>query len=64
MFNHAFSNVSHKKVRWHTHSLLRITLGIYSLVGAFLAIMQETTVRGVLLSFATLQSITNLDGVA
>lgn len=64
MFDHAFSNVSHKKVRWHTHSLLRITLGIYSLVGAFLAIMQETTVRGVLLSFATLQSITNLDGVA
>ena len=64
MFDHAFSNVSHKKVRWYTHNLLRITLGIYSLVGAFLAIMQETTVRGVLLSFATLQSITNLDGVA
>ena len=58
MFDHAFSNVSHKKVRWHTHNLL------LDLVGAFLAIMQETTVRGVLLSFATLQSITNLDGVA
>jgi len=64
MFDHAFPNTSNKKQKWHLHNLLRVVEGLFAIIAAFITIMQETTVRNVLLSFSTLQAITNLDNIA
>ena len=64
MFDHAFPNTSNKKRKWHLHNLLRVLEGLFALVSAFITIMQEDTVRLVLLSFSTLQVITRLDDIA
>ena len=64
MFDHAFPNTKNKKQKWHLHNLLRVVEGLFAIVAAFITIMQETTVRNVLLSFSTLQAITNLDNIA
>jgi len=64
MFDHAFPNTKNKKQKWHLHNLLRVVEGLFAIIAAFITIMQETTVRNVLLSFSTLQAITNLDNIA
>jgi len=64
MFDHAFPNTKNKKQKWHIHNLLRVVEGLFAIIAAFITIMQETTVRNVLLSFITLQAITNLDNIA
>jgi len=64
MFDHAFPNTKNKKQKWHLHNLLRVIEGLFAIIAAFITIMQEATVRNVLLSFSTLQAITNLDNIA
>ena len=64
MFDHAFPNTKNKKQKWHLHNLLRVIEGLFAIIAAFITIMQETTVRNVLLSFSTLQAITNMDNIA
>ena len=64
MFDHAFPNTSNKKQKWHLHNLLRVLEGLFALISAFITIMQEDSVRSVLLSFSTLQVITRLDDIA
>ena len=64
MFHDAFPNTSNKKQKWHIHNLLRVLEGLFALVSAFITIMQQDTVRTVLLSFGTLQVITRLDDIA
>ena len=64
MFDHAFPNTKNKKRKWYLHNFMNLFLGFIAYITALFMMLQQNTVRDVLLSFATQTAITNLDKIA
>ena len=64
MFDNAFPHIKNKKLKWHLHNLMNFFIGGIAFAAGLVTILSETTVRDVLLSFATITTVTSLDNIA
>ena len=64
MFEHAFPNTKKKKLKWHLHNQMRLVKGAFGYISGLFLILQQNTMRDLLVSFPTLTAVTSLDDIA